>query len=338
MWQSSQVLPTARASSWAINSQVTPATMAPQAANSSQAGRIIIPRPSPLISQADSALPLAESTISQTGNSQASPADSTLSQAKSEVSQAGIPQSFQADSALPLVESAVSQTGNSQAFPADNTISQAESEVSQAGIIRSSQADSALPLVESTVSQAGHSQAFWADNTLSQAESMVSQTGIPHVTPVVRHSARLRASQAFPINNSQAGNTPSNSPRQAGNTPMTDSALSQPDSRVSQVASSQASASQEARSSPLPNRQNSPKGSSSMEEPNPKWVINLSSKPLTKTQRSVLAKGPSFVVFPKHPPNLEYITAIEAACAKLSQHDAEELRADIIWVLKASHP
>ena len=75
-----------------------------------------------------------------------------------------------------------------------------------------------------------------------------------------------------------------------------------------------------------------------MEEPNPKWVINLSSKPLTPAQRSVLAKGPNFAVTPRHPPNLEYITAIEAACTKLSQQDAEELRADINWVLQSSHP
>ena len=73
------------------------------------------------------------------------------------------------------------------------------------------------------------------------------------------------------------------------------------------------------------------------EEPNPKWVINLSSKPLTNAQRSVLAKGPSFAVSPKYPPDLEYITAIEAACTKLSQQDAEELRADINQVLRASH-
>ena len=70
---------------------------------------------------------------------------------------------------------------------------------------------------------------------------------------------------------------------------------------------------------PPPNRHNSPQGSSPLEEPNPKWVINLSSKPLTKAQRSVLAKGPNFAVSPKHLPNLEYITAIEAACTKLSQ-------------------
>ena len=111
---------------------------------------------------------------------------------------------------------------------------------------------------------------------------------------------------------------------------------SQSDIAVPQVASPQASASQEARSSP--NRHITPLGSSPLEKPNPRWVINLSGKPLTPAQRSVLAKGPNFAVTPKHPPNLEYITAIEAACTKLSEQDAEELRANINWVLRAFHP
>ena len=55
-------------------------------------------------------------------------------------------------------------------------------------------------------------------------------------------------------------------------------------------------------------------------------------------QRSVLAKEPNYAVTPRQPPNLEYITAIEAACTKLSQQDAEELRADINRVLRSSHP
>ena len=88
---------------------------------------------------------------------------------------------------------------------------------------------------------------------------------------------------------------------------------------------------------PLPPPSRPPQGSSN-EEPNPKWVINLSNKPLTPAQRSILAKGPNFVVTPRQPPNLEYITAIEAACTKLSQEDAEELRADINRVLRSSHP
>ena len=170
---------------------------------------------------------------------------------------------------------------------------------------------------------AGSSQASPVDNSSSQAESVV-------LPQAVRCSTRLRASQA---SNSQAGN----SLRQAGITPRVDSAVSQLDSDVPQAASSQAGASQETRSS-LPNRHNTPHGSSPLEEPNPKWAINLSNKPLTPAQRSALAKGPKFVVSPKHPPNLEYITAIEAACTKLSQQDAEELRDNINWVLRASHP
>ena len=59
---------------------------------------------------------------------------------------------------------------------------------------------------------------------------------------------------------------------------------------------------------------------------------------MTQAQRSVLAKGPNFVVTPRHPPNLEYMMAIEAACTKLGQKDVEELRAEINRVLRSSHP
>ena len=59
---------------------------------------------------------------------------------------------------------------------------------------------------------------------------------------------------------------------------------------------------------------------------------------MTPAQRSILAKGPKFAVSPRQPPNLEYITVIEAACTKLSKQDAEELRADINQVLRSSHP
>ena len=187
--------------------------------------------------------------------------------------------------------------------------------------------DNTLSQGESDISQAGISQASPEDSTLPQAESAV-------LPQAVRHSAKLRASQSG--NNLQAGSSPNNSSRQSDNSPRLDSTSSQSDSNVPQVVSFQAAASQEARSSP--SRHNSLQGSSPLEGPNPKWVINLSSKTLTKAQRSVLAKGPNFAVSPKHPPNLEYITAIEAACTKLNQQDTEELRADINWVLRASHP
>ena len=88
---------------------------------------------------------------------------------------------------------------------------------------------------------------------------------------------------------------------------------------------------------PTPNLPNRLPQGSSPEDPNPKWVINLSSKPLTPAQRCVLAKGPNFAVSPKQPPNLEYITAIEGACTILSQQDAEEHRAEVNRVLRSSH-
>ena len=44
------------------------------------------------------------------------------------------------------------------------------------------------------------------------------------------------------------------------------------------------------------------------------------------------------MVSPRQPPNLEYVTAIEVACTKLSQQDAEELRVDINRVLRSSQP
>ena len=133
----------------------------------------------------------------------------------------------------------------------------------------------------------------------------------------VRCSARLRA-------------------RQAGNSSREVSEVSQQDTAVPQGVFPPDNASQEAGS--FSSRHHTLHGSSPSEEPNPKWVINLSSKPLTPAQRSVLAKGPNFVVTPRHPPNLEYITATEAACTKLSQQDAEELWADINWVLRSPHP
>ena len=75
-----------------------------------------------------------------------------------------------------------------------------------------------------------------------------------------------------------------------------------------------------------------------LEDPMHKWVIILSSKCLTQAQRSLLAKGINYVLTPRHPPNLEYITAIESACTKLSQQEADELRADVNRVLRVSHP
>ena len=52
----------------------------------------------------------------------------------------------------------------------------------------------------------------------------------------------------------------------------------------------------------------------------------------------IIARGPYFMVITGHPPNLEYIMAIELVCTMLGQQDAEELRAEINRVQRYSHP
>ena len=47
---------------------------------------------------------------------------------------------------------------------------------------------------------------------------------------------------------------------------------------------------------------------------NNKWVVNLSSVPLTQDQISLLEYGPNFAVTPQRPPYGEYIKTIETAC------------------------
>ena len=42
-----------------------------------------------------------------------------------------------------------------------------------------------------------------------------------------------------------------------------------------------------------------------------KWVINLSSTPLTEEQEKLLAHGPKFVIIPRQAPVNEYIAAVE---------------------------
>ena len=52
----------------------------------------------------------------------------------------------------------------------------------------------------------------------------------------------------------------------------------------------------------------------------------------------LLAHGPKFVVTPKNPSILEYITSIEVACQMLNNNEAEELRSDCYRALRHSHP
>ena len=68
-----------------------------------------------------------------------------------------------------------------------------------------------------------------------------------------------------------------------------------------------------------------------------KWVVNLSSIPLTKEQESLLSHGPNFAISPKNPPLGEYILNIEKACQSLDTNTAEELRSEAYRVLRKPH-
>ena len=64
------------------------------------------------------------------------------------------------------------------------------------------------------------------------------------------------------------------------------------------------------------------------------WVKNLSSTLLAEAQECLLAHGPNFAIVPRCPPSGEYIMAVEHACSKLNQGEAEELRVEVKNVLK----
>ena len=70
---------------------------------------------------------------------------------------------------------------------------------------------------------------------------------------------------------------------------------------------------------------------------NNKWVINLSSKSLTESQKSVLAKRPNFSTAPKYITNVECITMVESMCPLFREEEAMELRSDVNALLRKSN-
>ena len=65
-----------------------------------------------------------------------------------------------------------------------------------------------------------------------------------------------------------------------------------------------------------------------------KWVVNLSKLPLTPAQESLLSKEANFSLATNNPPNLEFISAIASVHKRLLEQDAQELRAEINYLLK----
>ena len=82
------------------------------------------------------------------------------------------------------------------------------------------------------------------------------------------------------------------------------------------------------------NKRPSHRGSSN----NNKWVINLSSIPLTPAQESLLSKGLNFALAPSNPPNVEFISGIESVCQRLLEQDVQELRAETNCLLRRAKP
>ena len=64
-----------------------------------------------------------------------------------------------------------------------------------------------------------------------------------------------------------------------------------------------------------------------------KWVINLSTTPLTSAQEALLARGPNFTIVPKYPPR-NLVLVIEEAGTRLSPREAEECRAESSQLLR----
>ena len=65
-----------------------------------------------------------------------------------------------------------------------------------------------------------------------------------------------------------------------------------------------------------------------------RWMINLSSTPLTEEQERLLDHRQKFVITPRETPVKEYIVATEQACTKIEQGKQEEFRVEVKSLLK----
>ena len=65
-----------------------------------------------------------------------------------------------------------------------------------------------------------------------------------------------------------------------------------------------------------------------------KWVINLSSIPLTQAQETLLARGTFSAVVPKCPISEFYIATVEKVCSRLPHREVKELRVETSWTLR----
>ena len=69
-----------------------------------------------------------------------------------------------------------------------------------------------------------------------------------------------------------------------------------------------------------------------------KFILNVSSTPLTEAQEKLLAHGPNYAVVPKHPPIIEVIISVEKTCQKLVKGEVEDLQGEVKAILKKMQP
>jgi hypothetical protein len=66
------------------------------------------------------------------------------------------------------------------------------------------------------------------------------------------------------------------------------------------------------------------------------WVINLSSKPLSTCERSILEKGPKFAPTPLSIPHKNIVAEIEAASSNLPDESKDAIRTSAASLLQRS--
>ena len=70
----------------------------------------------------------------------------------------------------------------------------------------------------------------------------------------------------------------------------------------------------------------------------PKWVVNLSSRPLLDAEQAVLSKGLNFVPAPAKIPTAEIVAAVESSLVRVPEESAEVARSKIIGALGKARP
>nr|XP_054761190.1 uncharacterized protein LOC129267565 [Lytechinus pictus] len=71
---------------------------------------------------------------------------------------------------------------------------------------------------------------------------------------------------------------------------------------------------------------------------NNNWVINMSSRNLSDTEKTLLSRGMTFATVPKRIPAAEIVARVESNISKLTPEDRESLRKDIGTVLEQAKP